>query len=93
MPSPMMKRLEAIEHRLRPDEDMPSCIRIARLDAEGNPAPILGWRENSTREPIEVFRQPNESDDDLADRALAAMQARPGRSPRSVVVMVQITDD
>lgn len=89
----LMSRVEALEHRMRPDDDMPKCIRIARLDSHGKPAPILGWSDNAWKEPIRVYRLDNESDEDLADRALVAMQARPERDPRSVVVMIQIVPD
>jgi hypothetical protein len=91
--SQLIKRLEAIEHRLLPDEATPNCIKILRVDQKGNPEPIMGWKENGHKEPIEVWRLPNESDDDLADRALATMQARPGRHPLAVVVMFQLVPE
>lgn len=88
--SQIMKRLEAIEHRLLPDEATPKCIQLTRLDRQGQREPIMGWKESSHKDPIEVWRLPGESDDELAERALKAMQARPGRHPLAVVVMVQL---
>lgn len=89
MRSDLLKRLEAVEREFAPSEDQPT-IWISRPNDNNEHPPAAGWTEAMCSNPITVMRLPEESDERLQARALAAFRAKPDRHPMSAAVFISV---
>jgi hypothetical protein len=89
MKSDLIKRLEAMEKHLGADENQPT-IWISRPNDNNEHPPAAGWTEAMCSNPITVMRLPEESDERLQARALAAFRAKPDRHPMSAAVFISV---
>jgi len=85
-----LSHLQKLEREYGQQAESKTAVVITPIDSAGELQPIYGFAEFATADPIEVWREPDETDDQLQARALEAVKAKPARDRSAVPMLVAI---
>ena len=87
----ILRRLERLEVT-NDDQLGPSAIFMVVVEADGSKKEILGWEQVMVSDPLRFTREPGESAEECGERAAKAVRALPDTHPKSVPVLVAVTE-